>query len=70
MRGKEKLGMTVHLFSHPPALYAEGSQVPGENGHTAAAGVMVRMSCDEGQLHWNGWFLFFNDNGWLHSDEL
>lgn len=47
MRGKEKLGMTVHLFSHPPALYAEGSQVPGENGHTAVAGVMVRMSCDE-----------------------
>lgn len=47
MRGKEKLGMTVHLFSHPPALYAEGSQVLGENGHTAAAGVMVRMSCDE-----------------------
>lgn len=46
MKEKEKLGMTAHLFSHPPALYAEGSQVPGENRHTAAAGVMVRMSCD------------------------
>lgn len=47
MKGKEKRGMTACLFSHPLALYAEGSQVPGENGHTAAVGVVGRMPCDE-----------------------